>query len=155
MYRSLNVRLFPYLDKTVDFFTVKPIKLWKKKRIVCIPRDCKGKLKGGIGWNLRISGVDWATHKSSIWCFCLREIDIKLCQNYAKTYVRFCIWFIVLNRSYLTNTQPIWKQGYPRGAGETKVPLSSFLKLELRNWSLFRNIKLRYKSLLKLSFLFL
>ena len=30
-------------------------------------------------------------------------------------YVQFCIKVVVLNRSYSTNTQPIWKRWYPTG----------------------------------------
>ena len=64
-------------------------------------------MKGGIGWNLSILGVD-----RDPWEFYLmllsREIDIKLCQIYTK--------IVGLNGSYSANTQPIWKRRYPRGA---------------------------------------
>ena len=55
--------------------------------------------------------------------FLSRENGITLCQNYTKTYiyVRFCIRFVVLNRSYSADKQSIWKQRYPRGAWETQV----------------------------------
>jgi len=43
-------------------------------------------MKGGIGWNLRISGVE--RYLYDIYQMLLsREIDIKLCQNYTKTYI--------------------------------------------------------------------
>ena len=43
--------------------------------------------------------------------FLSREIDIKLRQNYTKrAYVRFWIKVVVLNRSYSTISQPIWKR---------------------------------------------
>jgi len=43
--------------------------------------------------------------------FLSREIDIKLRQNYTKrAYARFCIKVVVLNRSYSTISQPIWKR---------------------------------------------
>ena len=43
-----------------------------------------------------------------------REIDKILCQIYTKThiYIEICTKIVVLNRSYLANTQPIWKQLY-------------------------------------------
>ena len=41
------------------------------------------------------------------------EIDIKLCQKYTKTYIyQICRRVVVLNRSYSTNTKPIWKWLY-------------------------------------------
>ena len=35
--------------------------------------------------------------------------------------MQFCIKFVVLNRSYSTNTQPIWKRRYPTGAWKSQV----------------------------------
>ena len=46
----------------------------------------EGKMKGGIGWNLRNSGVDWDLQKFYL-MFLFRKIYIKLCQNYTKTYI--------------------------------------------------------------------
>jgi len=43
-------------------------------------KDCKLKMKGGIGWNLRISGVE---------------------------QFNFCIKVVGLNKSFSANTQPI------------------------------------------------
>ena len=40
----------------------------------------KGKIKGGIGWNLRISGVEWYLLDIYL-MFLSREIDIKLCHT--------------------------------------------------------------------------
>ena len=46
-------------------------------------RDCKRKMKNGIDW---ISGVE--LYLLDIYLmFLSREIDIKLCQNYTKTYI--------------------------------------------------------------------
>jgi len=49
-------------------------------------RDCKWKMKGGLGCELRISSVEWY-----IWdiylMFLSCKIDIKLSQNYAKIHV--------------------------------------------------------------------
>jgi len=63
--------------------------------------------------------------------FLSQEIDKKLCINYTKlyTYVRFCMIFVLLNRSYSTNTQPIWKRQYPGGAWETQVCSYYYLNL--------------------------
>ena len=51
------------------------------------------------------------------------EIDIKRCQIYTKIHIniQFCIKVVVLNRSYSTNTQPIWKRRDPTGAQESQV----------------------------------
>ena len=54
-------------------------------------------MKGGIGWNLSILGVDWDPLKFNL-MFLSQEIDIKLCQIYTKIYI-----------------YKIWKQQYPRG----------------------------------------
>ena len=50
------------------------------------------------------------------------EIDIKLCQIYTKIHI-YAILFksYILNRSYSTNTKPIWKLLYPTGAWESQV----------------------------------
>ena len=51
-------------------------------------------MTGGIGWNLRISGVE--RYKYNIYLmFLSQEIDIKLCQNYTKTHI--CIMSPVLS----------------------------------------------------------
>ena len=77
-------------------------------------RGCKGKMKWCIGWNLSILGVDrdpWEFYLM----FLSREIYIKLCQIYTKIHIYTILYSLVgLNRSYSANTQPIWKQGYPR-----------------------------------------
>ena len=92
---------------------------------------CKWKIKGGIGWNLRNSRIDWDIQEFCL-MFLVWEIDIKLCKNYTKTIdVRFCIWFVVLNRSYSTNTQPIKKQRYPRGGWETQICSNYYLNLKI------------------------
>ena len=43
----------------------------------CIKGAVRGKMNGGISWNLRISGVDWDIYQ----LFLSWEIDVKLCQN--------------------------------------------------------------------------
>ena len=49
--------------------------------------------------------------------FLSREIDIKLCKNDTKKYICKILYkSYSINRSYSTNTQPIWKRGYTRGA---------------------------------------
>jgi len=35
--------------------------------------------------------------------------------------MQFCIQVVVSNRSYSTNTQPIWKRRYPTGAWESQI----------------------------------
>ena len=40
----------------------------------------------GLGWSLRILGADWDLSEFYL-MFLSREIDIKLCQNYTKTYI--------------------------------------------------------------------
>ena len=57
--------------------------------------DCKGKMKGGIGWSLRTSGVD-RDMKEFYLMFLSREIDIKLCQNNTKTFV-YKVWYKILS----------------------------------------------------------
>ena len=60
-------------------------------------------MKGGLlGWNLKISGVYWDPWKLYL-MFLSREIDIKTVSK--SICVRFCIKFVVLNRSYSTNTR--------------------------------------------------
>ena len=71
-------------------------------------RDCKGKIKGGTGWNLRISGIE--QYIEDIYLIIPKRI-----------YMRFCMRFVVLNRSYSTNTQPIWKWLYPTEAWESQI----------------------------------
>ena len=74
-------------------------------------------MKGGIGCNLRTLND---TSKTS---------DVPVSRNgyktvsklYQNVYMRFCIRFVVLNRSYSTNTKPIWKWLYPTGAGESQI----------------------------------
>ena len=75
-------------------------------------RDCKGKMKRVIGWNLRISGVELYIRDIYL-MFLSREID-KYCVKFIRKfiYIEFCIKVVVLNRSYLANTQPIWKRLY-------------------------------------------
>ena len=73
-------------------------------------------MKGGIGWNLRTSGVvrdPWEFYLM----FLSWEIDKKTVSNlYENVYIKLCIKIVGLNRSYSANTQPIWKPRYPRGA---------------------------------------
>ena len=96
-------------------------------------------MKGGIGWNLRISGIGW-----DIWAFYLMflfwEIDMKLCKDFTKTYKCKILYKIriVLNRSYSTNTQPFWKRRYHRGARETHV--CSYYYLNLIIFHFFKDI---------------
>ena len=45
----------------------------------------------------------------------------KFYQNVHIYYIRFCIRFVVLNRSYSTNTQQIWKLLYSTGAWESQT----------------------------------
>ena len=68
-----------------------------------------------------------------IWCFCLEKL-IKYCVNIIpkQIQIRLCVRFVVLKRSYSANTQPIWKQRYPRGAKVTYVCLLLF---EFNNFS--------------------
>ena len=93
-------------------------------------------MKGGIGWNLRISGIGW-----DIWAFYLMflfwEIDMKLCKDFTKTYKCKILYKIriVLNRSYSTNTQPFWKRRYHRGARETHVCSYYYLNLIIFHFS--------------------
>ena len=70
-------------------------------------------MKGGIGWNLRISGVE-RYHKTSIWCSCISRNDYKTASIRKFLYMQFCIKVVVLNRSYSTNTHPIWKRYIPQ-----------------------------------------
>ena len=87
----------------------------------CIKGAVRGKMNGGISWNLRISGVDWDISEFYL-MFLSVEIDIKMRQNYTKTYIcKICIRFVVLHRLYSVNKQLIWKQRYPRGAWEVQV----------------------------------
>ena len=68
-------------------------------------RDCKGKIKGGIGWNLSILGPvsrNWYKAMSN------------LCEKSIYIYIKFCIQIVGLNGSYSENIQPIWKRRYPR-----------------------------------------
>ena len=60
-------------------------------------RDCIGKMKGGTGWNLRISGVNWDIYLM----FLSREI-IWNCVNIIpkRIHIGFWIRFVVLNRTY-------------------------------------------------------
>jgi len=49
----------------------------------CFKENVQEKLKGGTGWNLRISGVE--RYLLDIYLmFLSREIDVKLCQIYTK-----------------------------------------------------------------------
>ena len=69
--------------------------------------NCKGKMKGGI------DALKPKNFRSS------REIDIKLCKIYTKTYIylyKMLYKIVGLNGLYSANTQPILKQLYPRGA---------------------------------------
>ena len=84
-----------------------------------LARDCKGKMKGGY----RIKPENLRS-----WTILIRHLSyIPVSRNWHKTvikiipkrtYVRFCIKVVALNRSYSTNTQPIWKQLYPTGSWE-------------------------------------
>ena len=84
--------------------------------------DYKGKMIGGIGWSLKISGVKRYIYKTFIWCSCLE----KLIQNCVKIipkriYIRFRKRVVVLNRPYSTITQLIWKLQYPTEAWESQI----------------------------------
>ena len=74
-------------------------------------------MKGGrlIPENLR----SWLRHLRVLYMFLSREIDIKNIPK--RIYVRFCIRFVILKKSYSTNMQPIWKRRYSRGVWETLV----------------------------------
>ena len=70
------------LNKAKHFIRVNSPTLPHRKRNN--QRECKGKMKGGIGWNPSILGVDrnpWEFYLM----FLSREIGIKLCQMYSKT----------------------------------------------------------------------
>ena len=54
-------------------------------------KGCKGKMKGGIGWNLSILGVDRDPEEFYL-MFMSREIDIKLFKIYTKIYI-YKIWY--------------------------------------------------------------
>ena len=49
--------------------------------------------------------------------FLALEIDIKP----KRIYIRFCIRVVMINISYSTNAQPIWKLLYPTGAWESQI----------------------------------
>ena len=52
----------------------------------CFKENVQEKLKGGTGWNLRISGVE--RYLLDIYLmFLSREIDVKLCQIYTKIHI--------------------------------------------------------------------
>ena len=53
--------------------------------------------------------------------FLSREIDIKLCHIYTKIHMQFYIKVVGINRSYSTNTKPIWKRRYPTKTRESQV----------------------------------
>ena len=64
-------------------------------------------MKGGIGWNLRISGVDWYIQVIYL-MFLSREIDIKRFKNYTKTYIckilfKICSIEQIIFNKYATN----------------------------------------------------
>ena len=64
------------------------------------------------------------------WTIHIRHLsDVPVSRNWYKTvkiipkriYIRFRIRVVVLNGSYSTNTQPIWKLLYPIGAWESQI----------------------------------
>ena len=57
-------------------------------------------MKGGIGWNLRISGVERYLYDIYL-MFLSWEIDIKLCQSYTK--IKSCIIKQIIFNNYATN----------------------------------------------------
>ena len=59
--------------------------------------------------------------------------DVPISRHWYKTVSKFCLRFVVLNRSYSTNTQPIWKQLYPRRSLRNSSLL--LLVLECNNFS--------------------
>ena len=73
-------------------------------------------MKEGIDWNLSYLGVDRNPCVLYL-MFLSRQIDkkngVKFIQK--SVYTKFCIKIVSLNKSYLANTQPIWKRRYPRG----------------------------------------
>ena len=71
-------------------------------------------MKGGIGYNLRISGFE--LYLQDIYLLILsREIDIKLCQNYTKTGIcqilyKSCSFKQIIFNNYATNLKTIIPQ---------------------------------------------
>ena len=60
--------------------------------------------------------------KTSILCSCLEKLIYNCVKIIPKrAYARFCIKVVVLNKSYSTITQPIWKRIYPTGARESQI----------------------------------
>ena len=57
-----------------------------KISFIFLKETVKEKWKGVIGWNLRISGVEWYI-KDFYPMFLSQEIDIKLCQIYTKIHI--------------------------------------------------------------------
>ena len=81
----------------------------------------KGKIKGGLGWNLSILGVD-----RDPWEFYLmilsREIDVKLCQMYMKIYICKILYKnsrfkLIIFRKYTTNLKTTISQRSLRNVG--------------------------------------
>ena len=58
---------------------------------IFVLKDCSGKMKGGKGWDLDTLGFDWDILEFYL-MFLSREINIKLCQSYTKTYI-YEIWY--------------------------------------------------------------
>ena len=80
-------------------------------------RDCKGKMKEGIGWYLRISGIK----DTSIWCSCLEKLIYNCIKIIPKRiHIKISVR-VVLNRSYSTNTQQAWKRLYLTGTWESQI----------------------------------
>ena len=66
-------------------------------------------MKGGIGWNLRISGVERYLYDIYL-MFLSREIDIKLCQIYTKIHIYAILYKSCRFKQIISgNTKPIWK----------------------------------------------
>jgi len=79
-------------------------------------------MKVGIGFNLRISGVERLYIYDIYLMFLSRYIYIKLCQNYTKIYIYEILYkSIGINRSYSANTQTIWIRLHPTETWESQV----------------------------------
>ena len=96
-------------------------------------------MKGGIGWNQIISGVKRYLSDNYL-MFLSRDIDIKLCQNYAKTFIcnnivyKICNIKQIIFNKYATNLKTTISQ---RSLRNSSLLLLLF---ELNNFSFLINI---------------
>ena len=104
----------PCIFQIIDKIIVSRVTLWIRQCDFYMKgyiQLCLQKIKGGIGWNLRISGVKWYIQNIYL-MFLSREIDIKLCQVYTQIH-RYAILYkscsikqIIFNK-YETNLKKI------------------------------------------------